>query len=67
MIHVLGSAEYERTFLSLTFLKNKVRNRVDADHLISNFKVLGKQSFSIRFLLASCFMLISFHIILQSL
>jgi hypothetical protein len=30
-------------------------------HIILNFKVLGKQLFSIHFPLASCFMQISFH------
>lgn len=33
MIHVLGSVEDERCFSFLTFLKDKVRNRLDGDHL----------------------------------
>jgi hypothetical protein len=33
MVHVLGSVEDERAFSSLTFLKDKLRNRLSADHL----------------------------------
>jgi hypothetical protein len=33
MVHVLGSVEDERAFSSLTFLKDKLRNRLDGDHL----------------------------------
>ena len=33
LIHVLGSMEDERVFLSVTFLKDKLQNRLDGDHL----------------------------------
>ena len=33
LIHVLGSVEDERAFSSLTFLKDKLQNRLDGDHL----------------------------------
>lgn len=33
LIHVLGSVEDERAFSSLSFLKDKVRNKLDGDHL----------------------------------
>jgi hypothetical protein len=33
MVHVLGSVEDECVFSSLTFLKDKLRNRLSADHL----------------------------------
>jgi hypothetical protein len=33
MVHVLGSVEDERAFSSLTFLKDKLRNRLSSDHL----------------------------------
>jgi hypothetical protein len=33
MIHLLGSIEDERTFSSLTFLKDKLRNRLEGNHL----------------------------------
>jgi hypothetical protein len=40
---------------------------IDLKSGISNFKVLGKQSFSIHFPLVNCFMQISFRFFLQSL
>ena len=33
LVHVLGSVEDERCFSSLTFLKDKLRNRFASDHL----------------------------------
>ena len=33
LIHILGSVEDERAFSSLTFLKDKVMNRFDGEHL----------------------------------
>lgn len=33
MVQVLGSVEDERTFSSLSFLKDKLRNRLDNSHL----------------------------------
>jgi hypothetical protein len=33
MIHVLGSVEDERAFSSVSFFKDKLRNRLDGDHL----------------------------------
>jgi hypothetical protein len=33
VIYLLGSGEDERTFSSLTFLKDKLRNRLEGDHL----------------------------------
>ena len=33
LIHVLGSMEDERAFSSVTFLKDKLWNRLDGDHL----------------------------------
>ena len=33
MIHVLGSVEDERAFSSISFLKDKLRNRLDGDYL----------------------------------
>ena len=44
LIHVLGSVEDERAFLLVTFLKDKLRNRLDGDHLDL---VVGMQSQSV--------------------
>jgi hypothetical protein len=33
VVHLLGSVEDERAFSSLTFLKDKLRNRLEGDHL----------------------------------
>ena len=33
LIHVLGSMEDERAFSSMIFLKDKLWNRLDGDHL----------------------------------
>jgi len=33
MVHILGLVEDERCFSSLTFLKDKVQNKLNSDHL----------------------------------
>jgi hypothetical protein len=48
MVHVLGSVEDERCFSSLTFLKDKLRNRLSADHLGIVVGMHGQNVFSLE-------------------
>jgi hypothetical protein len=47
MIHVLGSVEDERTFSSLNFLKDRLRNRLD-QHLQVVVGMHGQQVYSLK-------------------
>jgi hypothetical protein len=48
MVYVLGSVEDERFFSSLTFLKDKLRNRLSADHLGIVVGMHGQNVFSLE-------------------
>jgi hypothetical protein len=48
LVHVLGSIEDERCFSSLTFLKDKVRNRLVSDHLSAVMGMYGQQVYTLE-------------------
>jgi hypothetical protein len=48
MVHVLGSIEDERCFLSLTFLKDKLRNRLASDHLGVVMEIYAQQVYTLQ-------------------
>jgi hypothetical protein len=48
LVHVLGSVEDERCFSSLTFLKDKLRNRLASDHLSVIMGMYGQQVFTLE-------------------
>jgi hypothetical protein len=56
MVHVLGSVEDERSFSSLTFLKDKLQNRLCGDHLGLVIGMHRKRVFNLEnFPIDSCF------------
>jgi hypothetical protein len=56
MVHILGSVEDERSFSSLTFLKDKLRNRLCGDHLGLVICMHGQRVFNLEdFPYDSCF------------
>jgi hypothetical protein len=48
LVHVLGSVEDERCLSSLTFLKDKIRNRLASDHLSVVMGMHGQQVFTLE-------------------
>jgi hypothetical protein len=48
LVHVLGSVEDERCFSSLTFLKDKLQNRLASDHLSVVMGLYGQQVYNLE-------------------
>jgi hypothetical protein len=48
MVHVLGSVEDERCFSSLTFLKDRLRNRLVSEHLGVVLRMHGHRLFTLQ-------------------